>query len=345
MGRDPTGRGRLGCGLSARSRRSRHPEAFASFPRWTAICTGCRPAPMAGTRPSPFARPEGRGRSTGTWTTGRTRNPDGPCAPAPIGFARSWEARAGKLRCAWSRSDAGPFVTTGRMGWRHRPRSLSTRRLMHTTLATRPLGTSDLTITTLGFGAWAVGGGGWAFGWGPQDDEQSIATIRHALERGINWIDTAAVYGLGHSEEVVRRALEGIPAADRPYIFTKCGMVWDESNRHGRAATGPAARHDPCRVRGVAPTAGRGADRPLSVPLARRIRHRGRGELVHDGEAGGGREGARRGGLELRCAPARALRGGPPRGFASAALFPHPAGRCRRRDPLVRATGNRCDRV
>jgi len=100
-----------------------------------------------------------------------------------------------------------------------------------TTLATRRLGTSDLTITTVGFGAWAIGGGGWAFGWGPQDDEQSIATIRHALARGINWIDTAAVYGLGHSEEVVRRALEGMPAADRPYVFTKCGMVWDDADR------------------------------------------------------------------------------------------------------------------
>ena len=102
---------------------------------------------------------------------------------------------------------------------------------MQTTLTTRPLGSSGLTITTVGFGAWAVGGGGWAFGWGPQDDEQSIATIRHALERGINWIDTAAVYGLGHSEEVVRRALEGMAPAERPYVFTKCGMVWDDRDR------------------------------------------------------------------------------------------------------------------
>lgn len=82
----------------------------------------------------------------------------------------------------------------------------------------------------MGFGAWAAGGGGWAFGWGPQDDAESIASIRHALERGVNWIDTAAVYGLGHSEQVVRRALEGMPAGNRPYIFTKCGLVWDERN-------------------------------------------------------------------------------------------------------------------
>jgi aryl-alcohol dehydrogenase-like predicted oxidoreductase len=102
---------------------------------------------------------------------------------------------------------------------------------MTTTLTTRRLGSTDMTITTVGFGAWAVGGGDWAFGWGPQEDEQSIATIRHALGRGINWIDTAAVYGLGHSEEVVQRALDGVPPAERPYIFTKCGMVWDEGNR------------------------------------------------------------------------------------------------------------------
>jgi aryl-alcohol dehydrogenase-like predicted oxidoreductase len=102
---------------------------------------------------------------------------------------------------------------------------------MTTTLTTRRLGITDMTITTVGFGAWAVGGGDWAYGWGPQDDEQSIATIRHAVARGINWIDTAAVYGLGHSEEVVRRALDGVPARERPYIFTKCGMVWNEQDR------------------------------------------------------------------------------------------------------------------
>ena len=98
-------------------------------------------------------------------------------------------------------------------------------------LPTRQLGRTGLHLSTVGFGAWAIGGGGWAFGWGPQDDTASIASIRHAVERGVNWIDTAAVYGLGHSEEVVRRALEGIPAADRPYLFTKCGMVWDERDR------------------------------------------------------------------------------------------------------------------
>jgi aryl-alcohol dehydrogenase-like predicted oxidoreductase len=99
---------------------------------------------------------------------------------------------------------------------------------MIATLPTRRLGSSQLQLSAVGFGAWAVGGTGWAFGWGPQDDAESIASIRHALELGVNWIDTAAVYGLGHSEEVVRRALDGIPAGERPYVFTKCGLVWDD---------------------------------------------------------------------------------------------------------------------
>jgi aryl-alcohol dehydrogenase-like predicted oxidoreductase len=90
----------------------------------------------------------------------------------------------------------------------------------------RRLGNSDLDITRLGIGAWAMGGSGWGFSWGPQDDKDSIAAIRKALDAGMNWIDTAAVYGLGHSEEVVGRALGGI--AHKPYIFTKCERVWNE---------------------------------------------------------------------------------------------------------------------
>jgi len=88
------------------------------------------------------------------------------------------------------------------------------------------LGNSDLQITPLGVGCWAMGGSGWRFSWGPQDDRDSIAAIRKALESGINWIDTAAVYGLGHSEEVVARALEGVQ--HRPYVFTKCERIWNE---------------------------------------------------------------------------------------------------------------------
>jgi aryl-alcohol dehydrogenase-like predicted oxidoreductase len=98
-------------------------------------------------------------------------------------------------------------------------------------LPTRPLGSSGLDITTVGFGAWAIGGGGWAFGWGPQDDADSLAAMHRALELGINWIDTAAVYGLGHSEELVGRLLQELPSGDRPLVFTKCGLVWDERDR------------------------------------------------------------------------------------------------------------------
>jgi aryl-alcohol dehydrogenase-like predicted oxidoreductase len=91
-----------------------------------------------------------------------------------------------------------------------------------------------MNVTRVGFGAWAMGGGDWAFGWGDQDEKESIAAIRHACELGINWIDTAPVYGLGRSEEVVGRALKEISADRRPYVFTKCGIVWDEQNRMQR---------------------------------------------------------------------------------------------------------------
>lgn len=96
-------------------------------------------------------------------------------------------------------------------------------------MQTRPFGNTDMQITPIGFGAWAIGGGGWASGWGPQDDEQSISTINRALDLGINWIDTAAVYGLGRSEEVVGRAIQG--RSEKPYVFTKCSLVWDENRK------------------------------------------------------------------------------------------------------------------
>lgn len=97
-------------------------------------------------------------------------------------------------------------------------------------LPTRPLGTTGMEITRVGFGAWAIGGGGWSFAWSQQDDSESVAAIREAIEHGINWIDTAAVYGLGHSEEIVAQALRDYPEADRPYVFTKCGLRWDPEN-------------------------------------------------------------------------------------------------------------------
>ena len=99
---------------------------------------------------------------------------------------------------------------------------------MFTALPLRQLGTTDMEITRVGFGAWAIGGGGWSFAWGPQDHNDSIAAMNHAIERGINWIDTAPVYGLGHSEEIVGRMLAGRGPDARPYVFTKCGMIWGD---------------------------------------------------------------------------------------------------------------------
>ena len=94
-------------------------------------------------------------------------------------------------------------------------------------MQTRQLGNSDMHITPIGIGAWAIGGSGWAFSWGPQDDAESVAAIRAGIDAGMNWIDTAAVYGLGHSEEVVAQALEGV--TNRPYVFTKCERTWNEN--------------------------------------------------------------------------------------------------------------------
>jgi aryl-alcohol dehydrogenase-like predicted oxidoreductase len=107
-------------------------------------------------------------------------------------------------------------------------------------MQTRRLGNSDLDITPLGFGAWAIGGGDWAFGWGSQDDGDSITAIREALDLGINWIDTAPVYGLGRSEEVIAKALAGMVA--RPYVFTKCGRVWDEHREIGKRLKAASVR-------------------------------------------------------------------------------------------------------
>jgi aryl-alcohol dehydrogenase-like predicted oxidoreductase len=97
--------------------------------------------------------------------------------------------------------------------------------MQQTQLATKELGSTGLEITRVGFGAWAIGGGGWEFGWGPQDDEASISAIHRALEHGINWIDTAAAYGFGHSEQVVGQVLRGLSEDERPYVFTKASLL------------------------------------------------------------------------------------------------------------------------
>ncbi|MBL8291921.1 MAG: aldo/keto reductase [Bryobacterales bacterium] len=109
-------------------------------------------------------------------------------------------------------------------------------------MQTRQLGNSDLLITPLGIGAWAMGGAGWAFSWGPQDDDASIQAIHAGLDAGINWIDTAAVYGLGHAEEVVARALDGM--SRKPYVFTKCARVWGDDGKIGKCLKRDSVRRE-----------------------------------------------------------------------------------------------------
>jgi len=108
---------------------------------------------------------------------------------------------------------------------------------------TRKLGNSDLHITPVGYGAWAIGGSGWQFAWGSQNDNDSIAAIHRSLELGVNWIDTAAVYGLGHSEEVVARALKTW-SGPRPYVFTKCGLRWDTKGNVKRVLSSDSIRRE-----------------------------------------------------------------------------------------------------
>lgn len=106
----------------------------------------------------------------------------------------------------------------------------------------RRLGYTDLKLSPVGLGTWAIGGGGWAFGWGPQDDEESVATIRYALEQGVNWIDTAPVYGLGHSEEVVGQAIKGL--REKVIIATKCGLIWNKRGKISGRLKRKSIRHE-----------------------------------------------------------------------------------------------------
>jgi aryl-alcohol dehydrogenase-like predicted oxidoreductase len=118
-----------------------------------------------------------------------------------------------------------------------------TRKIDHTDMTMNQLGNSDLFISPIGFGAWAIGGSGWEFGWGEQDDQASIAAIHRALSLGVNWIDTAAVYGMGHSEEVVASALKAW-SGPRPYVFTKCGLRWDEQGYVHRSLQAESIRRE-----------------------------------------------------------------------------------------------------
>jgi len=108
----------------------------------------------------------------------------------------------------------------------------------------RNLGNSNMAITPVGFGAWAIGGGGWAYAWGSQDDDDSVSAIHRAIDLGMNWIDTAPVYGLGHSEEVVARALKGRTDGERPYVFTKCAMVWNDKREIGNSLKAESVRRE-----------------------------------------------------------------------------------------------------
>jgi aryl-alcohol dehydrogenase-like predicted oxidoreductase len=110
-------------------------------------------------------------------------------------------------------------------------------------MKTKQLGNSDLFITPVGYGSWAIGGSGWQFAWGKQNDDDSIAAIHRALELGVNWIDTAAVYGIGHSEEVVARALAGWKGP-RPYVFTKCGLRWDAQGQTHKSLAAASIRQE-----------------------------------------------------------------------------------------------------
>lgn len=116
------------------------------------------------------------------------------------------------------------------------------RTSFETQFETRQLGNSDLKLTPIGFGAWAIGGGNWDFGWGPQDDRESVDAIARALDGGVNWIDTAAIYGLGHSEEIVAKALAG--RTKKPYVFTKCSMRWDENRKIYRSLKRDSLREE-----------------------------------------------------------------------------------------------------
>ena len=190
-------------------------------------------------------------------------------------------------------------------------------------LPRRPLGSSGLEITAVGFGSWAVGGGGWSFGWGPQDDDRSVDAIHRAVDLGVNWVDTAAIYGHGHSEEVVGRAVRALPAADRPLVFTKCGLVWDDA----RPMT-------PAREVVTPETVRKGVEDSLRrlgldyLDLLQIHWPDGEGNPIEPAWAGDGqaaRRGARPGRrrLQLRSGAPRAVRGHRSRGLAAAALLPH----------------------
>ena len=271
--------------------------------------------------PPPAARPPALGRGADPLRSA--------VRPRPHAARRSRPPRARGWRSTRSVSSSRPR-TAGASRWRRRSRPISKRSPRGSTRAPRParracdrltpsrdrrlpeettdrmkplprrrLGTNGPEITTVGFGAWATGGGGWSFGWGAQDDDASIAAIRHAVSLGVNWIDTAAVYGLGHSEEVVGRAIAEHPARRAAARLHEVRPALEPGRPDGgrRARLEPGA--DPRGVRSLAAAPGRRGDRPLPVPLARPVGDAARGLVGRDDAAPGPGQGALHRRLEL----------------------------------------------
>ena len=188
-------------------------------------------------------------------------------------------------------------------------------------------------------------GGDWAVGWGSQDDSQSIAAIRHAVERGVNWIDTAAIYGLGHSEEIVRAAMKDIPSAQRPFVFTKCGLLWDENDRKAMPQNIGAPASIRAELRGLAQAPRRRAHRPLSDALAGQGRHADRGVLEDAARPQSRGQGARRRPFQPQRGAAHRGREDRPRRHAAAAVLRHPPRVRRGRAAVVRQARHRRHRL
>ena len=213
------------------------------------------------------------------------------------------------------------------------------------TIPTRELGSTGLHLTTVGFGAWAAGGGGWAFGWGPQEDADSLSAMRHALELGVNWIDTAAIYGLGHSEEVVGRLLRQLPPDRRPLVFTKCGLPpnpaapMDSPTQDLRPASIRRECEASLRRLGVEAIDLYQFHWPDQMGTAVEESWEEMGKLIEAGKVRFG--GVSNFGVDLleRCEAC------PPRRLAAAALLPDPQERRERCDPLVRSTPDRSHRL
>ena len=181
-------------------------------------------------------------------------------------------------------------------------------------MKTRKLGWTDLNLTTIGLGTWAIGGGDWTFAWGPQDDQESLAAILRGIEGGINWIDTAPAYGLGHSEEIVGKALKKLP--QKPIIATKCGIVWDKNRKTSHQLK---ASDYPAGGRSQPQAVGHRCHRPVPDTLAG-PRLGTRACLAANSEHGERGQSALCRGLQLQYRTTQAHPADSSRGFSSASL-------------------------